>query len=145
MSCRVSTLKPWRIARGRPRLKIAGYDMPDDVDDEIDDPRSHAGNRDIDLQAIGHRQVLDHIAKVQRAFVRPVRETFLGAAHHGKYCSWGYAAAQFDEPSIALRLRRLRHLSFDLPVELQGFVAKKPDLPALSHCRDEIQRAQRFF
>src|SRR5229473_1903883 len=139
--CRVPTLKPWRIARGRRRLKIAGYNMPDDVDDEIDDPRAHARNRDIDLEAIGHRQVLDHIAKVQWAFVRPVRETFLGAAHHGEYGSWGYAAAQFDKSRIALGLRRLRHLSFDLPVELQGLVAKKPDLMALAHCRDEVQWA----
>src|ERR1700688_4847560 len=145
MSCRVPTLKSWRIARGRRRLKIAGYHLPDDVDDEIDDPRAHAGNRDIDLEAIGHRQVLDYIAKVQRAFGRPVRKTFLGATHHREHGSWGCAAAQFDEPRIALVLRRLRHLSFDLPVELQGFVAKTPDLPALSHCRDEIQRAERIL
>src|SRR5258707_3657962 len=62
--------------RARRRLKIAGYDVPDDVDDEIDDPRGHVGNRDIDLEAVGHRQVLDHIAKVKRAFVRPVRKAF---------------------------------------------------------------------
>src|SRR6266853_1820881 len=98
MSCRVPTLKPWRIARGRRRLKIAGYNMPDDVDDEIDDPRAHAGNRNIDLEAIGHRQVLNHVAKVKRTFVRPVRKAFRGAAQHGGHGIWGYAAAQFDEP-----------------------------------------------
>jgi len=55
----------------------------------------------------------------------------------------GYAAAQFDEPRIAFALRRLRHLSFDLPEQLQGYVAKTSYSPTLSHCRDEIQRPER--
>src|SRR5260370_42091751 len=57
----------------------------------------------------------------------------------------GCAAVGLEDPRRAIGLRRLWHLRFDLPVELQGFVAKTPDLPTLSHCRDEIQWAEHIF
>src|ERR1700730_1082390 len=116
-----------------------------DVEDEVDIPRLRVAAGNMRRQAIGHRDDLNHIAKIELTLTRPVCESLSDEPHDFR----GRPRVRADPPlhdlHVALHPGALRHLDFDLPVDSQRIEADAANLLSLPQRRKKIESAERVL
>src|ERR1700731_2757936 len=82
---------------GKAQSKVRRNHLGNDVEDEIDIPRLYVTAGNMRRQAIGHRDDLNHIAKIERTLSRPLCKSLSDEPHDFRGRPRGCAVPPFRD------------------------------------------------